>query len=86
MQRVRPLVGRPIQLHLLEEVCPSPQRDQRAILTKQTQATDAAEALKLLTAFRSIRDRGARLRVIEMAEAMAAENQAGREAADEHKS
>lgn len=55
-------------------------------LPKQNQATDAAQTLRLLLAFRSIGDRAARLRIIGMAEAMAADNRAGPELADEHKS
>lgn len=54
--------------------------------TKQSQASDAIQARRLLLAFRSIRDRAARLRIVEMAEAMAVDNQAGCEAASEHNS
>jgi hypothetical protein len=40
-------------------------------LTKERQARDAADTFRLLRAFRSIRDRAARRRIIEMIEAMA---------------
>ncbi|MEH2704096.1 hypothetical protein DXU06_04945 [Bradyrhizobium elkanii] len=51
-------------------------------MTKQSEAADALEAFRLLMAFRSIRDRAARLRIVEKAEAMA-EHQRDDEAADE---
>lgn len=52
-----------------------------SILTDQSEAVDAAEAFRLLVAFRLIRDRAIRFRLIEKAEAMAADKQAGRETA-----
>ncbi|MFK4401905.1 hypothetical protein [Bradyrhizobium elkanii] len=58
-------------------------RDEGMILTKQSEAADALEAFRLLIAFRSIRDRAARLRIVEKAEAMA-EHQRDDEAADAH--
>lgn len=58
-------------------------RDQGVILTTQSEAADAAQAFRLLLAFRSIRDRTARLRIVEKAEAMA-ENHWHHETADEH--
>ncbi|MBP2427612.1 hypothetical protein [Bradyrhizobium elkanii] len=59
-------------------------RDEGVILTKQSEAADALEAFRLLMAFRSIRDRAARLRIVEKAEAMA-EHQRDDEAADERR-
>ncbi|MCP1970820.1 hypothetical protein [Bradyrhizobium elkanii] len=58
-------------------------RDQGVISTKQSEVADAPEAFRLLLAFRSIRDRAARLRIVEKAEAMA-EHQRDDEAVDEH--
>ncbi|WP_456821504.1 hypothetical protein [Bradyrhizobium sp. USDA 4502] len=58
-------------------------RDQRVILTTQSEAADAAQAFRLLLAFRSIRDRAVRLRIVEKTEAMA-ENQWHHETADKH--
>jgi len=40
-------------------------------LTKERQAEDAADTFRLLRAFRSIRDRAARRRVVETVEAIA---------------
>ncbi|MCP1834162.1 hypothetical protein J2R76_002499 [Bradyrhizobium sp. USDA 4532] len=56
----------------------------RGVILRQSEAVDAAQAFRLLRAFRSIRDRAARFRILENAEAMA-KNQWRHETADEHR-
>ncbi|MCP1853272.1 MULTISPECIES: hypothetical protein [unclassified Bradyrhizobium] len=55
----------------------------RGVILRQSEAVDAAQAFRLLRAFRSIRDRAARFRILENAEAMA-KNQWRHKTADEH--